>query len=154
MKEITLTKISLFFLTVSLALLSCQSNSMQENKPEEFSISVSRGGGFTGLTNGFTLKSKGDILYWQKYINGKDTILWRATDDINKILVYKNKLISSGILAVEFNTTGNVTNYLAYSNYDTTYNWSWKEHDEQVPADVRQWFNDVNEYCKSIKKEK
>jgi hypothetical protein len=128
----------------------------KETKVDSFSITISNGGGFTGLKNGYTFNSTGLVKRWRQLSFVKDTTIWKVQTDGVKTNYFKNQLVNSGILKKQYNDTGNITFVLTYQIPDTTYTWSWngKNGEENAPSEIKNWFKEVTDFIISVQKSK
>lgn len=124
----------------------------QKTKIDSFSITISNGGGFSGLKNGYTFNSTGLVKRWRQISFVKDTIIWKIQTDGIKTNDFENQLVNSGILSKQYNNTGNITFVLTYQIPDTTYFWSWngKNEEENIPPEIKGWVKDVTDFIISI----
>ncbi len=168
-KKFKFLSLLFLFLIFSLSQSSCNSNnskqekikqtltgsinSINETKIDSFSITISNGGGFTGLKNGYTFNSTGIVKRWRQISLVKDTTIWKVKTDGKKANQFKNQLEQSGILNKKYNETGNITFVLTYKLPDTTYIWSWNGANggTKVPMEIKDWFNDVTNFIISAK---
>lgn len=122
-------------------------------RPEEtgsFHITISSGGGFTGMVTGYTLSSDGRLTQWQRHPSGGDSVLHETHVDPRQVATFKGDLEKAGMFTYQLNGTGNVTRYVTFSTSDTTYRWSWPAGapSTKVPSKVVRWFHKIETFCK------
>ena len=153
-----------FTIFISVALLigcgSCKMDVENEhqslNKEAKslpiFKIVLSSGGGFTGLSNGYSLFSNGNVEKWRQLSAVKDSVVWISQVDSSKIYNFKNDLETSGITNKTYNGTGNITTRLKYETKDSTYNWSWKGAGDEsdVPLEIKPLFENIKKFCSEL----
>lgn len=169
MKRNILIRTTLFVFLLTLTLLvACNSDTMKnqnvkssvaetlqkQTKIDSFNIVISSAGGITGLGSGYTLASNGKVKHWRQLSFVKDTTLWERESDLSKILNFKNELDTCGILQKQYRETSNMTTSLNYNIQDTSYTWTWKGkgEEENIPAEINNWYKDVIKFCTEINK--
>lgn len=146
--------------TNSRAKLSTQKKRKQEamqavvDKMQAFTIRIAEGGGFTGLTKGYSLYSNGKVEHWQRFPVSSDSIIWKAEVEPVEIKEFQQKLESTGMLQKSIKQTGNITTSITYQLPDTTYSWHWAGSGSvgNIPQEFREWYQSVKKFCVSIKK--
>lgn len=141
-------------------LLSC--NSTQKKSGSEtitknqidqvFQITLWQGGGFTGLTTGFTLSSNGAVVHWQRFGGQADTTLWKVKGYLSEVQNLKNQLEESGMLELKYTDTGNITAGIKYETQDQQHVWTWNNSgvDNDIPEPLREWYRHARDFCQSI----
>ena len=121
----------------------------QPRLAQPFTITISSGGGFTGLYRGFRLYSTGRVERWERFAASGDSVLWVTAVDPGQIEVWGRKLEESGALSRSYRGTGNMTASVSYGRPDTTYRWSWASTGivEDGPPELWQWYEDVEQFC-------
>ncbi len=125
-------------------------------KTDSFSISISNGGGFTGLKNGYTLNNTGLVRRWHQLSLVKDTTIWEIQTDGIKTKEFNVELKNSGIINKQYNERGNTTFLLTYKLPDTTYSWSWtvKNGKQNIPPEIKIWFKKLTDFLVSLRNNK
>jgi len=125
-----------------------------ESKTRPFKISLSRGGGFTGLKSGYTLFSEGRINHWKQLNRVKDTVYSSQQIDSSKIIWFQEELERTGIFGKTYSGTGNITSYLKYETNDTTYLWSWQGAgiSGNIPNELIDWYEKVTKFNSELNK--
>ena len=166
MIEITKYKLLSFLLIITISV-ACKKESVRisntESKTkrdnsitqiESFKITIASGGGFTGLYKGYTLHSDGQVVHWQRFGAGQDSVLWTAKGNAEQIDNFKKKLEESGALSQPFQETGNMTTTVTLALPDTSYTWSWPGTgvNDNTPDVLKELYPLVEKYCKNLKK--
>ena len=156
-----------FFIKISLVVFSvvliagCNSknkkSAMELNtriaaEQEPYQIRLWQGGGFTGLTSGFTLSSNGDVTRWQRFPGQPDSILWKGAGNLAEIQKLKTQLIESGALETKSTETGNMTAGINYETKDNKYTWTWTKSDSEndIPELFKDWYQKATIFCQSL----
>lgn len=147
------------FLFLLMAFLTvCQKESVRNDtavsQKEVFEITIASGGGFTGLYKGYTLHSDGQVVHWQRFGAGQDSVLWAAQDNPEQIHTFIKQLEESGLLKKTFQETGNMTSMVTLELPDTSHTWSWPGTgvNDSTPDVFKEWYPLVESYCKNLKK--
>lgn len=151
----------LFVILVLFLITGCNSknkksavemNASSAVEQESYQITLWQGGGFTGLTSGFTLSSTGEVIHWQRFPGQPDSILWKGTRSQVEIQKLKSQLEQSGALKLKADETGNMTAGVSYKMNETVYRWTWKKigSDDDIPELIRDWFKDALNFCQSL----
>ncbi len=129
---------------------------VSETQIDSFSITISNGGGFTGLKNGYTFNSSGIVKRWRQISPVKDTTIWKVKTDGIKANQFRTQLVNSGILNKKYKGTGNITFVLTYKVPDTTYIWTWDGANggKKAPIEIRDWFNKITDFIISARPKK
>ena len=114
-----------------------------------FQISISTGGGFTGLSTGYMLSHDGRVEHWQRFAGGEDTALWSQQSSATKIMAFKMQLDDLGMLGKQIQESGNMTTMVTLELPDTTYTWYWGQHKK---TELTGWAQDVESFCQQLKK--
>ncbi len=133
--------------------IACNKKSA-ERTPEQpanvpFRISISTGGGFTGLSTGYTLSYDGRVEHWQRFAGGEYTVLWSEQSSAAKIGAFRMQLESLGMLGKQIRQSGNMTTTVKLALPDTTYSWYWGQLEK---TELTDWAQDVESFCQQLKK--
>lgn len=127
------------------AVISCSTINNSKLSGNEYQIDYSVGGGFTGLTNGITINSNGEVKFWQRIAAGslkqKDSL--RLND--NQLRTFNKSLQDSSIFTYKFNNTGNITTTLAIKSDELTNKISFKgtEPPVNMPENLIELINKI-----------
>ena len=138
-------------------LVACTTRKSETNPPQktmvinekEFSITIMEGGGFTGITNGFTLHSGGKVTCWEQRPGAQKTITWERMADVEPINRFRAQLASSGLMDTKIETPGNMSKTVILEDGDEPQTWIWASPDD-VPASANDWYRAVNEFCRQL----
>ena len=111
-----------------------------------FSISISSGGGFTGLVRGYRLQSEGQVVAFERRTAKDESILWTRSIDAGTMHSFAQKLLATGLLDQRAQEYGNVTSRIVYQSSDSTFVWTWSGS-EPKPSAVAGWYREVMRYC-------
>ncbi|UCE07722.1 MAG: hypothetical protein JSW07_06740 [bacterium] len=119
---------------------------------ESYQITLWQGGGFTGLTTGFTLSSAGEVTHWQRFPGQPDSALWVMKGYSSGIKRLRNQLEESGALEMKYAETGNMTAGINYETKGEKYIWTWNHTgvENDVPEPLRTWFQNAMDFCQSL----
>ena len=131
--------------------IACNKKSA-EKTPEQpaivpFQISISTGGGFTGLYQGFTLHSDGKIEQWQKDRASEVKILKSRQVDVKEFVKFSKELERDDIFKIKLTQTGNMTTKIVYQKGDSTFVWTWQAGGE-IPPQMQKWYDSIRIFCK------
>jgi len=149
------------FVLSALFMLSCHSKQRQSalysSAAEEqghYRITLWQGGGYTGLTEGFTLSSTGEVSRWQKFPAQSNTTLWTISGHAAEVQRVKIRLEESGALALKSEVTGNMTLGVKYELQDKQYLWTWDQGGigNPVTESFNKWYHDTLDFCRSLEK--
>lgn len=130
-------------LFLSVVFLAC-SFTTRDTAP--FAITISSGGGFTGLVRGYRLDSEGRVSSFERRANN-ERIVWNTSTDAATVRAFGQKLLAIGPLAPE--TTGNMTSRIVYESEDSILIWTWSGSDPAFPA-LTEWYLKLTQYCASF----
>ena len=123
---------------------------------EVFQITLWQGGGFTGLTTGFTLSSAGEVTHWQRFPGQSDSALWIMKGLSSEIQKLRDQLEETGALEIKYAETGNMTTGISYEKKAEKYFWTWKQtgNETDVPESLRSWYQNAMDFCQSLQLKK
>ena len=139
----------LFFIAVGCQLHAKPTSS---ESPQSFILTLSKGGGFSGLTRGYTLYPNGRIERWQQFPLRDRTISASRDIDPNRVADFKQKLEATGILEVTLQATGNITTRVQYEIDQEQHTWSWADNSDTrtAPVALREWYGSVWQFCSQL----
>ena len=145
-------KLAACFLGV-IFCIACHKKSAEKTTEQPaivpFQISISTGGGFTGLSTGYTLSHDGRVEHWQRFAGGEYTALWSQQSSAAKVGAFRMQLESLGMLGKQIQQSGNMTTTVTLALPDTTYNWYWGLLEK---TELTGWAQDVEMFCQELKK--
>ena len=116
-----------------------------------FQISLSRGGGFTGLVRGYRLHANGQVEAWQSRPGQPAKVTWQQQVDITRVRAVQEDLEATGVLGAVHSNTGNMTTRVTYDLPDTIYSWSWTG---DPPAELAAWYSETRQWCAALAPDK
>ena len=125
---------------LALLLISCAVDSQQG----PYQITLSRGGGFTGLVRGYHLYEGGKVEAWSRMPGSRDSLLWQTKVHPDSVKQIRDGLESSGALATIHRRSGNMTTSVAYTTDDTSFSWSWGD---SAPKNLKEWYQQAHRFC-------
>ena len=147
-------KLAACFLGI-LFCIACHKKSAETTPQQDaiipFEISIATGGGFTGLSTGYTLSHDGRVEHWQRFAGGEHTTLWSQQSSAGKIMAFKMQLDDLGMLGKQIQESGNMTTMVTLALPDTTYTWYWGQLKK---TELTGWAQDVESFCQELKKTK
>ncbi len=119
---------------------------------EAYQITLWQGGGFTGLTTGFTLSSGGEVAHWQRFPGQSNTALWIVSGYLPEIQKLRRQLEESGVLEMTYTEPGNMTAGINYETKDKKYLWTWNQTgiENDIPEPLRRWYQNAMDFCQSL----
>ena len=119
---------------------------------QAFILTLSKGGGFSGLTQGYTLHPNGRIERWQQFPLRDRTITASRDIDPKRVADFQQKLEASGILGMTLQATGNITTRVQYEIDQEQHTWSWADDSDSrtEPAALREWYRLVWNFCSQL----
>lgn len=123
---------------------------------EAYKITLWQGGGFTGLTTGFTLSSAGEVTHWQRFPGQSDSLLWIVKGYLSEIKNLRSQLEEVGVLEMEYAETGNMTAGINFETKGEKYAWTWKQTGakKDIPEPLRTWYQNAMDFCLSLQQKK
>lgn len=117
---------------------------------QPFTITLSSGGGFSGLTSGCTLTSLGEAKAWRKRPGAPEDVLWTRKAKADSAIAFAEAL--KEFLSVDLEETGNMTTRIQYTLPDSTYRWSISGAgaSPQDPEPFRTWYARAEAFCRSL----
>jgi len=138
-----------------LFCMACHTKSTEKAREQSaiipFRLSVSTGGGFTGLSTGYTLSNDGRVEHWRRFAGGEKTTLWSRPGSASKIMAFRKQLKEMGMIGKQIQESGNMTTTVTLALPDTTYTWSWSQLKK---TDLTGWVRDVEIFCRKLEKTK
>ncbi len=129
------------FIFCAIGLLAChQDLTRQPTKTDYTYLSVSRGGGITGLVTGCDLQPQGQIRRWKKSASGRVDSLQSFPVSLQSIEQQVKQLKSFAPLQ----DRGNITYRAELLLGDSTYVWTWTA-DQELTA----WYVDTRNLCRA-----
>ena len=128
-----------------LALVS----SCASQDTRSFSISISSGGGFSGLVRGYRLQSDGEVVAFERRTAKDEAIRWTRSIDAGTVRSFAEKLLATGLLEQGAREYGNITSRIVYQMSDSTYVWTWSGS-EPKPSAAAAWYRDVMRFCSAL----
>jgi hypothetical protein len=113
-----------------------------------FTLTLSRGGGFAGAFQGYTLASTGEITAWNGRAAGARTRLWMRNADSDTIAAFARDL--QAYFGTELAQTGNMTTRIEYASPRGDHQWSIGVAPADAPEPFRTWYPRVEAYCRSL----
>lgn len=145
--------ISGLFFVILLAFLACHSKpkAVKKETPKVTEIIVlSVSGREPGITTGWTLSTKGQLIKWEKNLGNA---LFDETDfqvPAQKVIQIADSLKASGILAMKLNSSGKPTYHLTYKKGEQVVHLSWTDS-TQLPASFARWYRETMDWCKAVR---
>ena len=131
-------------------------NTNRSMEQRAYQITLWQGGGFTGLTTGFTLSSTGEVTHWQLFPGQPDSVLWIMKGYSSEIKKLRNQLEESGALEMKYAETGNMTAGINYETKGEKYAWTWNQTgaEKDIPGPLRSCYQNAMNFCQSLQLKK
>jgi hypothetical protein len=115
-----------------------------------FSITLSSGGGFAGIYQGYTLLSTGEIKAWSGRDEGPRTDLWTRKADADTLAAFARAL--DGYLGTDSGQAGNMTMRIEYASSRGSHQWTMAGASlpPDAPEPFRTWYPRMETYCRSL----
>jgi hypothetical protein len=139
----------ILFLCIVLLACSHRGESQSElaaDRVGNYKITLSSGGGFTGLYRGYHLYGDGRVEGWEQRVGKGDSLLWQRSVEVAWVERLHDGLLASGALDMRYNKAGNMTAVIAYETADTTYRWSW-DQSREAPVELSAWYEEARAFC-------
>jgi hypothetical protein len=129
--------------------LACQKPMTKPAQP--LTLILSSGGGFSGLVEGFTMNSLGEVSAWSKQPGQPETPQWTIKGRPDSTLSLVESL--KPFLSVNMQETGNMTTRIRLVLPDSTWQWSKSGNgaSEDAAEPFRTWYARAEAYCRSLK---
>ncbi|MDB5102923.1 MAG: hypothetical protein JWP91_612 [Fibrobacteres bacterium] len=158
MPKVTLAAIVLA-LSSLIGSMACQKQAAKSPRPDAsaasespkpFTLTLASGGGFSGLIQGYTLSSAGEVKAWRKFPGGPDSITWAKRTGPDSILVLAKAL--EAFEGIDLKEAGNMTTRIEYALPDTAYRWSISGAgpSPEAPEPFRTWYARAEAYCRGL----
>jgi len=154
--------LSYTFLAFSLLGCSSSTQSKKESKRQVMSkaamaksndfieISLSSGGGYTGMYDGFTMFPDGRVTCWQRKPAGGESILWNTKVAQTKTARFAAQLLAIDALNKPLKKSGNALTIVSITTADSTSTWSWNTMKNDAPPELVQWYKGAAKFCRKL----
>ena len=145
-------KYSLVVLLLAITLMSCSSSSNASK--EHWMITVATGGGFTGMTNGFSMIETGEVSVWSG-MRGQHELTYKVGSiSPEKAQAFKDTLIAVNLAGMNLNSPGNMSTYIELETSTRRDRITWGSADHpSPPAALSDWYSDFMKTCSSLEKQ-
>ena len=93
-------------------------------EPSDFRITLSRGGGFTGMVTGYHLQSDGTMTAWRRALAQPEQVDWTHKLTVADVSRWAQDL-HGAVQGWESQETGNMTTSLEFVRNDSVRTWTW-----------------------------
>jgi len=131
---------------LTLVILSGCSSSNSSSVPMTKTISISRGGGVSGVYNGFSITSEGKVTKWLQLPaeEKKVTDLFTTTSD--SALFFFRYLDEAGFRSTEFSTPGNMTTVIQLDSGNMSHAIKWGNAEVKPPPLFQSFYELLSNY--------
>lgn len=139
----------------ALALAGCPSGKPQHNPPDTvaaarypgpWSLTLSSGGGFTGIYAGYTVYSDGRVQFWRKHMDSVQTTGTISGDMVEYIY---HQLQAIGFRLITLNTPTDLNFRLELREGDSTHLVQWGGDAKDVPDAPKALYTALNNFMRS-----
>ena len=109
-------------------------------------IQMYNSGGFTGMTTGYWISTRGEIKRFVKNVQGQVVDEQRKALSPDTVRLMIRELQQTGVLANPIRRTGNFTHYLIVRFPEQTISLSWVDK-EELPVSFQQWYEKYWKKC-------
>lgn len=119
-------------------------------KTANFTLTLSAGGGFAGLYEGYTLLSTGEVTAWSRRAAGPRTDRWMRKADPDTLAAFASAL--DGYLGTDLTQAGNMTLRIEYATPGGEHQWSiaGAGPSPDAPEPFRTWYARMEAYCRRL----
>ena len=121
-----------------VVLSACRHTEPQRAQPE-FRITLSHGGGFTGMTSGHHLRSDGTLTAWRRGLAQDEQIEW-TVQHTKEDARLRAEGLRHAVGSWRSDQLGNMTTHLEFTLCDSIWTWTWPGN--QAPAGAPQSLSD------------
>jgi hypothetical protein len=144
-----------FCLLFLLFFCACHSTSREQVPSEkDFTIIFGSGGGFTGMAEGYIIRSNGKIEKWSGRYFRHDKVDAFGTVSQKALKPVRQMFDTKAFAKWSYQQTGNMTTRLwCISGKDTTtVSWSGLEPDKDVPQPIQDFYSKLKQTIESVSK--
>ncbi len=112
----------------------------------DYTISYSSGGGFTGIVSGLMIYCSGTVKFWQKRLNSTPVVVDSVELDANQLKKFDDIVSNPEIFIYKNDYRGNYTSYLSVIAGDKSNGFSFNNSDlpGDMPASVKKLLEAIN----------
>ncbi|MDI6804792.1 MAG: hypothetical protein QME58_13295 [Bacteroidota bacterium] len=135
MKNFTL----IVLVILSLHILGC---SHTQNLSSRFNVTLTSGGGFTGMYNGYYIDTLGEISRWEGRTYNLASLKPGGKLTPDKLKEMNTKITELELLNVQYNKSGNISSSISISTNISKHTVSWVgvEPEEEVPEKIKEFY--------------
>jgi len=122
-----------------------QTNELERSAADTL-IQLYNSGGFTGMTTGYWISTRGEIKRFVKNVQGQVMDEQRKALSPDTVRLMIRELQQTGVFENPIRRTGNITHYLVVRFPDRTISLSWVGK-EDLPAAFQQWYEKYWKKC-------
>jgi len=117
----------------------------------DYNITLSKGGGFTGVHQGFFIDSTGKVSSFEGIITTNVKNIYKGSLSSEQINEINN--LSAGVVKINYNQNGNMTSSISLKNKFNEFNFSWPgvAPDKNVPAELVQFYEKLSNIINHLK---
>jgi hypothetical protein len=118
--------------------------------PTPFTLTLSYGGGFSGLYEGYTLSSPDSVTAWRQRAAGPRAEEWARKADPESLIAFVREL--KPYFGAESAGTGNMTARIDFQSPGVHHEWSMggAPASPDAPEPFRTWYRRVESYCRGL----
>ncbi len=126
---------------------SCNKQQMKSQSENVSTVHLSKGGGFTGIYNGYSITSQGQLVSWQQTAAGEKDV--QATDKVKAKKVKPFFQQIETFIETDLESPGNMTTKLVLQRPDTTVTWLWNAEntDTEPTAELNELYLSMWQFC-------
>jgi hypothetical protein len=132
-----------FVYLLSLLLLGC---SHTQDISNSFNVTLSSGGGFTGMYSGYHIDTSGTISRWEGRTFNFASLNPVGNVTSDKLKQMNTKIIELEIMNVQYKKSGNISSSISIStnNFQHTVSWVGIEPERDVPEKIKEFYFYIN----------
>ncbi|HET9137418.1 MAG TPA: hypothetical protein VFO76_12340 [Candidatus Kapabacteria bacterium] len=130
-----------FCLLICLIAAGCSSGHHSASSREASTIRIGAGGGFSGYYSGYSFKSTGEVVSWQRRsLTSPDTVLGSATLSADSVDFFFRYLDEVNFSALDYLSSGNMNYSIEYTIGEKTHRVSWGDSDPSAPEEIKVFY--------------
>ncbi len=140
-----------FIILATIVVAACTSSS--DLTKEKWTITVSTGGGFTGMSSGYTMIETGEVFAWNGQEGDHEKTNKIGSISAEKAHDFKIKL-AAGLDSMQLNAPGNMSTSIELdaNGHAEKITWGAADH-PNAPDQLSGWYNDFMQTCGAMQKQ-
>lgn len=134
-------KILIICLLIGVIGAGCSSGNHSSSSRAPSSIRIGAGGGFSGFYSGYSFKTTGEVVSWQRRsLTSPDTVLASGTASADSLEFFFRYLDEINFSALDYLSSGNMNYSIEYTVGDKSHKVSWGDSDPSAPEEIKVFY--------------